>query len=129
MADRIVGQLGLDFRMVRVGTELVPLFGIIDLCVALSQRQRGHGTKLLLEAQRVAAGSRAQFMVAMADRHDIYSRLGYLPVPAAATKWLAIEDRTSIVLIERDLSDCFIVKPLRDASWPAGQIDMLGYLY
>lgn len=129
MDGAIVGQLGLDFRMVRVGAALVPVFGIIDLCVASSQRQRGHGTMLLNEAERIAAGSRAQFMLAMADCHDIYARLGYAPVAAAATKWLAIEDRNSIIMIERDLSDCFLVKPLGPAAWPEGRIDMLGYLY
>lgn len=129
MDGAIVGQLGLDFRMVRAGATLVPVFGIIDLCVAPSLRQRGHGTTLLQEAEGIASGSRAQFMLAMADCHDIYARLGYAPVAAVATKWLAIEDRNSIVVIERDLSDCFLVKPLGAAAWPAGQIDMLGYLY
>ncbi len=31
--DRLIGQLGLDFRVIRVGPAILHIFGIIDLCV------------------------------------------------------------------------------------------------
>jgi hypothetical protein len=65
----------------------------------------------------------------MADRHDLYLKEGYDRVQPALTKWLAIEDRQSVGLMTRDLSDCFMVKPLTEKRWPAGMIDMLGYLF
>jgi len=127
--DRLIGQLGLDFRVIRVGPEILHILGIIDLCVRTDMRHRGHGTRLLDEAERTAAGSRADFLVLMADRYDIYLKNGYSNIRPADTKWLGIEDRETVMIIERDLGDCFMAKPIAGNPWPNGQIDMLGYLF
>jgi len=37
------------------------------------------------------------------------------------------EDVESVT--ERDLSDCFLIKPLRHEDWPEGQIDLVGCLF
>ncbi len=78
----VVGQVGVDGRVVNVGGTLVSIFGLIDLAVQ-----------------------------------------------PAFTQWLAIEDRQSVELTDQDLSDCFLAKPLTEKTWPAGRIDMLGYLF
>ena len=125
--ETLIAQVGIDFRVVNVAGVTLNVCGLIDLCVHPDHRNAGLAGSLLEVAQEMARN--VDFLVLMADRHDLYLRQGYERLLAAPTKWLAIEDRSSIAVIERDMSDCFMVKPLADRKWPPGQIDMLGYLF
>lgn len=122
----VVGQVGLDVRAIRVGDDVVGTCGLIDLCVRSDSRGRGTASALIREAEAVARRSGLPFLTLMADRHDLYERHGFSRVHPAVTTWLGIENRRSIGLIERDLSDCFMAKALTSRPWPAGSIDMLG---
>jgi predicted N-acetyltransferase YhbS len=128
-AGSVVAQVGIDGRVVTVGGTIVSIFGLIDTAVHPARRGERIGTQLLTEAERIARASQREFLVLMADRHDLYLKEGYVRVQPALTKWLAIENRQSVELMTRDLSDCFMVKPLTEKSWPAGTIDMLGYIF
>ena len=125
----LVGQLGIDCRIISVGGTVLNIFGIIDLCVRTDRRGRGIASALLAEAEGVASRAGRDFLVLMTDRHQFYERNGFQRVQPASTKLLAIEDRQSAALIEKDLSECFMIKPLHGKTWPHGQIDMLGYLF
>ncbi len=127
--ESVVGQVGIDVRVVNVGGTIVSILGLIDLAVHPESRGNGIGTQLLSEAERIGRACEREFLVLMADRHDLYLKQGYCRVQPALTKWLAIENRQSVELMDKDLSDCFMVKPLAGRKWPAGMIDMLGYLF
>lgn len=126
---RVVGQLGLDYRAIRIGDEIFGISGIIDLCVRREHQGCGIGSALILEAEAQARKGEVPFIVLMADQPNLYRRHGFMSVAPANTKWLGIEDRSSLSLIERDLSECFMAKALTDAPWPPGTIDLLGYLF
>lgn len=89
----------------------------------------GIASALIREAEAQARKGDISFMVLMANKPDLYSRHGFKSVVPAMTKWLGIEDRSSLSLIERDLSDCFMAKALTSVPWPPGPIDLLGYLF
>jgi predicted N-acetyltransferase YhbS len=125
----VVGQVGIDGRVINVGGQVVSVFGLIDLAVHPSRRGNRIGSRILAEAERIARAYERDFLVLMADRHDLYLREGYRRVQPALTRWLAIEDRQSVKLMDRDLSECFMIKPLTEKMWPAGVIDLLGYLF
>ena len=123
----LIGHVGMDYRMVRVGEAILPILGIIDLCVAPSARRQGIGAALL---QRAEYRAKAQsFSLAMADDWRLYHRTGYSLLPAASVTFLAIDELRSHSVIRRDLSDIFMVKQLAGDAWPDGQIDLLGYLF
>jgi len=128
-AGLVVGQVGIDGRVVNVGGTVISIFGRIDLAVHPGSRGRRIGTMLLGHAERFARAWNRDFLVLMADRHDLYLREGYSRVQPAHTRWLAIDNRQSVEVIERDLGNCFMVKSLIDREWPEGTIDMLGYLF
>lgn len=128
-AERVVGQVGVDGRIINVGGEVLSIFGVIELAVRSSCRGRGIGTMLLSEVERIARSANRDFLVVMADRHDIYLKEGYRRILPARTRLLAIENRQSVDVVENDLSNCFMVKPLTDKPWPKGTIDMLGYVF
>ncbi|MDR3514458.1 MAG: GNAT family N-acetyltransferase [Azospirillaceae bacterium] len=125
----LIGQMGIDFRVIGVGDSFMNIFGIVDLCVAPQSRGRGIGSFLIDEAERLAAAGQVDAMVAMADRHDLYAAKGYRNLNPARCRWLAIDERRSVDLIERDMTYCFLYKCLKPVTWPDGDIDLLGYLF
>ncbi|MDC9589619.1 GNAT family N-acetyltransferase [Xenorhabdus sp. XENO-10] len=127
--DTLIGHMGIDHRVIKIGGETVRILGVIDLCVKPSHRCIGIATNLLKTIEQLAATSNVEFLVLMGDNDALYKANGFKRVTPAITKWFAVEDVESISLIERDLSDCFLVKAMRDKDWPNGKIDMLGYLF
>lgn len=123
----IVGQMGIDHRIIRVGEKILEIAGAIDLCVSPEVQNRGIASHLLEAFER--RFQNADFFVLMADDQRLYRRRGYETLMVAKTKWLAIEERSSFGVIEKDLSDCFMFKPAKTTSWPSRTIDMLGYLF
>lgn len=127
--QRLVGHLALDHRVIRVGSDVVPILGIVDLAVDPNERRKGVGAELLHRAEVIAQQAGCAFLVAMADRHDLYLRCEYRRLAAAETRFLAIDERRSHSLISRPLDDIFLVKALNDTRWPSGEIDLLGHLF
>ncbi|WP_028731503.1 GNAT family N-acetyltransferase [Rhizobium leguminosarum] len=127
--ETVIGQAGVDHRVIRVGGKFTRIFGIIDLCVTPARRGVGLAADLLKQVERRAATSNVDFLVLMGDVDTLYIANGFQHVAPAMTKWLAVEDVESVAVIERDLSDCFLIKPLKGENWPVGQIDMVGYLF
>ena len=39
----LVGQMGVELRVIRVGSEVLRTFGVVDLCVAQSERSHARG--------------------------------------------------------------------------------------
>ncbi|HQT67826.1 MAG TPA: GNAT family N-acetyltransferase [Acetobacteraceae bacterium] len=124
-----VGQVGIDHRIINVGGDVKEIFGLIDLCVAREWRNQEIAGALVARAEALAIQAGVAFMVLMADRHDLYIRHGFSRVQPAPATWYGIDERQSIGLITRDLSDCFMIKPVVETHWPVGPIDMLGYLF
>ena len=105
------------------------MFGLIDLCVDPARRRTGIASQLLARAQSLAVTAGVAFVILMADEPALYLRYGYQRVRPAHARWLGIEDRTSGGVIDRDLGHCFMVKSVAGEPWPAGPIDLLGYLF
>lgn len=127
--DNVIGQAGLDVRIINVGGTVLKIFGVIDVFVQPEHRGRGVASALMTQVEKLAIESGRDFLVLIAERHDLYLRHGFRRVQPANVKWLAIEDRASVTLLEEDLSDCFMMKPVGPLAWPKGQIDMMGYLF
>lgn len=126
--DRLVGQIGIDLRAITVGGTLLNTIGFIDLCVTPQSQGQKLGSALLQAAEQLTDGQ--DFAILFTDdASDFYKYHGYSGVTPALTRWFAIDELRSHSVIERDLSDCLMVKPLRNQNWPKGRIDLLGYLF
>ena len=73
----VAGQLGVEFRVIRVGDAVVRTFGVVDLCVAARQRSRGLAARLLGELTGYARDCGMAFVILFADDDRLYVRNGW----------------------------------------------------
>jgi len=125
---RLVGQLGIDHRVISANGLPHQIFGVVDLCVTRTFRGEGIGT-LLLTALEVLAGKHEIYhLIAFADHHELYKKLGYEQVNAKC-RFLAIEDLSSHSVIERDESKILLIKSYKPVDFTDKTIDLLGHLF
>lgn len=122
----VVGQLGVELRMMRVGTEVVRTFGVVDVCVR--DRGRGVATSLLTEVTALAGARGVDFIVLFADDDRLYVRNGWVPATNPLT-WVKINDHRTLGLAENEVLESLMVKPLTARPWPIGDVDLLGPVF
>ena len=89
----LAGQVGLDFRIIRVGTEVIRTLGLIDLCVTPKLRFQKRASAMLERVAVIASQARTDFQILFADIPLLYLNNGYKPVEPSQITWLAIEER------------------------------------
>ena len=124
---RLVGYLGLDYRMVSVGDSAYKVLGVIDFCVAENVRGQGVGTSMLSELDEYAKNRDVDFIILISDLHDFYSSQGYVQI-TSTNSWLRLHEHLSYDVAVEEIDDLY-VKPLNGKQWPLGDIDWLGYMY
>ena len=122
----VVGQLGVELRMMRVGDEVVRTFGVVDVCVR--DRGRGIATRLLTEVTDLARAREIGFIVLFADDDRLYTRNGWAREANPLT-WVKINDHRTLGLAESEILESLMVKPLTAQPWPAGEVDLLGPVF
>ncbi len=123
----LIGLVGVEFRVERVGKAIVPVLGIVDLFVAPTARRQGIGAALLQEAEERARGQ--SIAIAMGDDPRLYQQTGYRLLHAANVTFLAIDELRRHRVMQRELSEIFIVRRLASDTWPERSIDFLGHLF
>lgn len=127
--DRLVGHVGLDYRVMNLNKKPIRVLGVIDLCVSQSARSQGIGSSLLAELDQFCAGRNIDFILLFADNMTLYLKNGYKPVKNKC-KWLKIDDgfQTSIGL-GHEAMDELMIKKVGKIDWKEADLDLLGYLY
>lgn len=126
--ERLVAQVGVDHRIVRVGAESRSIFGLLDLAVDPDHRGQGVGGQLIEDICGLGAAHGVDAAVLMADDHRVYERHGFVNI-APDCQWFGIHELRSLERMGRNLGDCFMVRALGEREWPAGPVDFLGYLF
>ncbi|MCT4786983.1 GNAT family N-acetyltransferase [Exiguobacterium aestuarii] len=127
--EQIIGQVGLDFRVMNVDGEPIHVLGIIDLCVRKEVRGRGVGLALMEEVIALGEEYPIDFLLLFADRPDLYERIGFHTVSNTCT-WLQIDDENQTTRGIGEASfDELMVRSVGDKKWTEGKLDLLGYLY
>ena len=91
----LVGQVGVDHRMVRVGDQPVRVFGVIGLCVAPRARSAGLAGALLNALESRARVGGIRHVLLFADDHRLYQRHGYRLLDAEVT-YLALDEHQTL---------------------------------
>lgn len=124
----VAAQMGVEFRVIRVGGTVVRTFGVVDLCVRGNQRSRGLAGRLLADVTELARSCGMAFVVLFADDDRLYARNGWVRVTNRCT-WVRIDDHVTLGLARQADSGAMMVKGLGDQAWPDGDVDLLGHLF
>ena len=129
MADgELAAQMGVELRVIRVGSNVVRTFGVVDLCVRESERSRGLAGRLLAEVTGYARACGMDFVVLFADDSRLYRRNGWVPA-ANPCSWLKIDGHRTLGLAVAQDTNALMVKAIGEQAWPAGEVDLLGHLF
>ena len=124
----LVGQMGVELRMIRVGDQVARTLGVVDLCVRPDCRSRGLAARLLDQVTELAQVAGVEFIVLFADDDRLYRREGWTGVQNTCS-WLKINDHTTLGLAERQQTGALMVKAMGGHAWPEGDVDLLGHLF
>lgn len=124
----VAAQMGVEFRIIRVGEAVVRTFGIVDLCVRESQRSRGLAGRLLAEVTGLARSCGVAFIVLFADDDRVYTRNGWARVTNRCS-WVRIDEHVTLGLARHADTGAMMVKVLGERAWPEGEVDLLGHLF
>ncbi|WP_214693799.1 MULTISPECIES: GNAT family N-acetyltransferase [unclassified Exiguobacterium] len=127
--EQIIGQVGLDFRMMNMKGKPIHVLGIIDLCVREEARGRGVGRELMEKIIALGEEYSIDFLLLFADRPDLYERVGFHTVSNTCT-WLQIDDENQTTRgIGEARFEELMIRQAGDKRWTDGKLDLLGYLY
>ncbi|ORT48799.1 acetyltransferase [Vibrio sp. qd031] len=125
--EHLVGYLGLDYRVIKVGEEVHKVLGVIDFCVGKEHRGKGIGTNMLSELAEFARDKDVDFIILISELHDFYSLQGYEKVQGIQS-WLRLHEHTNYGIAVEHVDELY-VKQISGKQWGAGHIDWLGYMY
>jgi len=129
--EKIIGHLGIDYRVMNLGGEIIRIFGGIDLAVDPNFRNRGLGAQILKEFEEIALANKnnIDFLFLVTDIPDFYQKLGYT-TSVLRVSWLKISQGRNIGIGEEKISDSFLLyKEISGKKWTEGNLDMLGYMF
>ncbi len=127
----LVGQVGIDYRVMNLNGKPVRTFGIVDLCVSPTAQGKGIGKQLLNRVEQLAKQhtNRIDVIFLVTETPNYYERLGY-QVTKIETTWLKIDAHQSLGIGKELIDDAlFMVKAVGEKEWEDGKLDMLGYMF
>ena len=124
----LVGQMGIDHRVISVGKSVFSIFGVIDLCISSGYRRRGIASELLEQLSALAKEKGIDFLFLVADDPRLYEKNGFQLI-STSLSWLRIDDHKNYgVGIERFENE-LMIKQTGEKIWPDEPVDLLGYLF
>lgn len=124
----LVGQVGVELRVIRVGRNVLRTFGVVDLCVRASERSRGLAAQLLAEVTQLACSCGMDFVILFADDDRVYTRNGWARA-ANPCSWVKIHEHATLGLATAEDTGALMVKKIGQQAWPEGEVDLLGHLF
>lgn len=124
----LVGHMGVELRVIRVGGEVVRTFGVVNLCVLRSERSRGLAARLLAEVTEFARSCGMDFVILFADDDRVYARNGWTRAGNRCT-WVKIHEHTTLGLTRAAQTGALMRKAIGQQAWPEGEVDLLGHLF
>jgi predicted N-acetyltransferase YhbS len=125
----IVGQCGLDHRVMRADDGFIYTLGVVDLCVREELRGRRLGERLMREILAIGRTRKVDHVVLLAKDGRLYRKLGFSPLTARVT-WLGIEDLHSVAVLTETMTDDLYTLPIRAPHrLKVRHLDFLGYMF
>jgi predicted acetyltransferase len=127
--DQLIGQMGVDHRVISVGDSVFKIFGVIDLCVMPKYQRQGIATQLLNLVTKLAEKKSIDFLLLVADDDRLYSKHGFKYVSNYCS-FLRIHEHQNYGVALEKIENDFMVKQIGTESWKhEGLMDLLGYRF
>lgn len=126
--NNLIGQMGIEHRVINNTGITSRIFGLIDLCVTPSYRSQRIATKLLEQVEELGKTSKIDFLILFADDARLYHQNGYQKVTNFC-RWMKVSEHQIIGVGEESMADCMMIKQIGGQIWQTGKVDLLGYLF
>lgn len=126
--EQLIGHLGASYRNITLNRQLLPVLGISDLCVDVRFQSQKIASRLLGQLELFAKKTAVEFLVLIAEQHDIYLDNGFKLVNNRG-KWLIIKQEMSLGIAHKKLNNCLMIKSIKGKKWETGTVDFLGTMF
>ncbi|MEM7758645.1 MAG: GNAT family N-acetyltransferase [Cyanobacteria bacterium P01_A01_bin.40] len=127
--EQLIGQMGVDHRVISVGDSIFSIFGVIDLCVIPNYQRQGIATQLLNILTKLAEEKSIDFLLLVADNDKLYAKNGFKYVSSYCS-FLRIHEYQNYGVAFEKIENEFMVKQIGKKSWRQdGLMDLLGYRF
>jgi ribosomal protein S18 acetylase RimI-like enzyme len=123
----LIGQVGLDYRVMNLNGIVIKVLGIIDICIKKEYRGKGIGSKLLEIIECFSIAHKLDFLLLFTDVETFYEKSGFIKVKNVC-KWTKIDEHKTLGIGEEEIKE-LMIKKIGNKVWKDGYLDMLGYLY
>jgi len=129
--NKLIGQIGLDYRAMSLDGNPIKVLGIIDICVNSKHRNRGIGKTLLKKVDDLSLefSEKVDFIFLVTNIPNYFEKYGFSRVEPTIT-WLKIHQHKNYGVGTEKIDDTnFMIKPIKDKKWEGENLDLLGYMY
>ncbi len=126
-ADILIAHVSVDFRIIRVGEEVLKIFFLGDVCVKSSQQHRKVASEMIADIEKLAVGNRLDFLLATVSDPSLYLKNGF-EIVNNDCRWVLIQEHTTYGVRKRNIQNSLMVKKLGDILWNEGAVDLLGHM-
>ncbi|MFK7807336.1 MAG: GNAT family N-acetyltransferase [Saprospiraceae bacterium] len=126
--DKLIGQLAVVFRVIKVGSTVVRVFGISDVCVHPDHRDNNCARLLLDSLDDYCQKYRIDFQILIAEEQKFYEKRSYQSV-SNTVRWLLINDHQSLGVMHGTLDNSLMIKQTGKVEWNEGLLDLLGGVF
>lgn len=125
--EELIGHMGVEYRLVGHAGEMIPIFGIMDLCVLPAHQHQRLASKLLVELGQLGEKNAIDFLLLVAKEAELYENNGFFRATNSC-QWLLMVGNRALGMVKRKLPE-LMVKPLNTKEWPGGTIEFMGPLF
>jgi len=125
--DILIGQVGLDYRVMNLNGITINVLGIVDICISEEHRGKGIGSKLLETIKDFSITHKLDFLLLFTDIEALYVKNNFTSVKNRC-KWIKIDEHKTLGIGEEVIKE-LMIKKTGNKVWKDGYLDMLGYMY
>jgi len=127
--QKLIGHLGVDFRVINNGGQLFKVLCISDVCVHSDFRDQLLASEMLHQLEKDAQQKQIEFAILIANDSSVYRNLGYKSC-SNSFRWMMIQHHKSLGIVQRNLGENgFMVKSISDKNWSDQLTDLLGPIF
>lgn len=126
--DQLIGHLAVEHRIINNDGQIIPIFGVVDLCISDQFQNQHLASKLLHRLEQLGKDNQVEFVILLTNDPSFYQNCGYQPQNNLC-QWVLIHAHQTMGATSRRLDYNLMIKPLADKTWLPGPVDFLGPLF